>query len=455
MNTNNIVPFYLKFFISLSILSYFCATGWLEIKPDISLATPTTLKDFQSLLDNSSTMNGDCPGLGEIASDGHHLDDNEFQASSNILKNAYSWSREFPYIYVLDWTTPYSRVFYCNVVLEGLEKNIQNMDGIYNKDNIKGQALFHRAKALYELAEIWAPPYDPNTSKSDLSIPLKVKSDINAATVRATADQVLNQVISDLSEAKDRLPLKQDYITRPTKSAVFALLARIYLSKEDYTSAERCTDSCLALSNQLLDYNSIDAQLSYPINPVSNNEILFHSILTTWGNSFNLLIDTALYNLYDTTDLRRDIFFDRDVNGTIRYKGSYSGDYSFFNGLAVDEIYLIKAECSARAGKPAIAISYLNNLLVKRHNSKFIPKSASTGNEALDLVLTERRKELLCRGLRWSDLRRLNMDPKRATTIQRTIKQKTYKLEPSGYNYTFPIPDDVLQLSGIQQNKGW
>ncbi|MET6999406.1 RagB/SusD family nutrient uptake outer membrane protein [Chitinophaga defluvii] len=455
MYTNKVTPFYIKFFFSLSIISYFCATGWLEVKPDTKLATPTTLKDFQSLLDNASIMNGSCPGLGEYASDGHYLTDNTFQTASNILKNAYTWSHEFVYREVTDWTTPYARIFYCNVILEGLEKSEKKEDGEYDKDNIKGQALFQRAKALYELTEIWAPPYDPHTSKTVLSIPLKLKSDINDVTVRATAYEVLNQIINDLSEAKGLLPLNQTYVTRASKSAAFALLARIYISQEDYANAEKYADSCLRLNSQLVDYNSINAEQSYPISPTNNNEILFHSILTTWGTSINFLIDPALYKLYDTTDLRRDIFFTKNLNGEIRYKGSYDGRYTFFNGLAVDEVYLIMAECSARLGKVATAIDYLNKLLLKRHNSNFTPLTASTPNQALDLVLTERRKELLCRGLRWSDLRRLNKDPRLATTIQRAIAQNKYSLEPGSYKYTFPIPDDVFQLSRIEQNPGW
>ncbi|MFP9100715.1 RagB/SusD family nutrient uptake outer membrane protein [Flavobacterium sp. RHBU_24] len=96
-----------------------------------------------------------------------------------------------------------------------------------------------------------------------------------------------------------------------------------------------------------------------------------------------------------------------DGNGH-SYWGSYDGSPLPFSGIATDEIYLIKSECLARAGKFTEAMQVLNTLLEKRWIAgTFFPLSA-TGTAALDIILSERRKELVLRGLRWSDLRRLN-----------------------------------------------
>lgn len=82
----------------------------------------------------------------------------------------------------------------------------------------------------------------------------------------------------------------------------------------------------------------------------------------------------------------------------------------------------------------------------------FIPYTASTASDALNTILLERRKELLMRGIRWSDLRRLNKEPQFAKTLIRIEDGQTYSLQPGGLRYIFPIPLLVIQMTGIPQN---
>jgi len=58
----------------------------------------------------------------------------------------------------------------------------------------------------------------------------------------------------------------------------------------------------------------------------------------------------------------------------------------------------------------------------------------------------------LFRGIRWTDLRRLNLDASSAITIYRKLNGTVYKLEPNSVNYILPIADDVIRLSNIPQN---
>jgi hypothetical protein len=99
------------------------------------------------------------------------------------------------------------------------------------------------------------------------------------------------------------------------------------------------------------------------------------------------------------------------------------------------------------------ALSDLNTLLVKRWtNGNFTPFTASSALEAQDTILEERRKELAFRGLRWTDLRRLNKEGANIT-LTRLLFGQTYHLSPNSPYYVLPIPPDVIALSGIQQNQ--
>jgi hypothetical protein len=75
----------------------------------------------------------------------------------------------------------------------------------------------------------------------------------------------------------------------------------------------------------------------------------------------------------------------------------------------------------------------------------------NTPQEAFDTVLSERRKELPFRGVRWSDLRRLNKESANITLI-RKINGAVDTLAPNSKLYALPIPPDVLLLSGISNN---
>ncbi|GAA0881862.1 hypothetical protein GCM10009120_04580 [Sphingobacterium siyangense subsp. cladoniae] len=94
----------------------------------------------------------------------------------------------------------------------------------------------------------------------------------------------------------------------------------------------------------------------------------------------------------------------------------------------------------------------LNKLLLHRWKSgKFQVLTAKSDSEALDLILKERRKELLFRGVRWLDLKRLNKEG-REISLKRVLGGKEFVLYPNDLRYALPIPEDVIELSGMQQN---
>jgi hypothetical protein len=97
----------------------------------------------------------------------------------------------------------------------------------------------------------------------------------------------------------------------------------------------------------------------------------------------------------------------------------------------------------------------LNTLLIKRWKSgTFKPLDSNTAEEALKKVLEERRKELLYRMLRWMDLKRLNKEQQFQKSLKRILNNEEYTLLPNDPKYALPIPERVIELSGMQQNPG-
>src|SRR5690606_10972867 len=151
--------------------------------------------------------------------------------------------------------------------------------------------------------------------------------------------------------------------------------------------------------------------------------------------------------------LRRQAYF-RDVSDRKVFKGSYRGGVAFFTGLATDEVYLTRAECAVREGDLETAYKDLNFLLSKRFDSDtFRPIAGLNRDELLEFVIKERRKELVLRGIRWEDLRRLNKEVAFQTTLIREVNGQRYELTPESARWVWPIPDNEISTGNIEQNR--
>lgn len=447
-------------------------SNFLDIKPRSNLVVPTTITDFQALLENDGggvvgSGFDASPGLGEISSDNYFMPDNYYQSSASVLtKNLYTWATD-PYSglgNLKDWNLPYSQILITNLATEGLNNIPVNSNNLQSWNNTFGDALFKRAFAFWNLAQVFCPPYDSSTAMSDLGLPLKLSSDINKVVQRSTVQQTYDHILKDLNAAINLVPNSfAGHLNRASKPGVYALLARVYQSMRAYNKAGLYADSSLQLYSNLIDYNTVSTTTSSPFTN-KNVETIYQCMVSSGSivfaaTSTSTIPDSIIYRSYASNDLRSLIFF--RVNTTtnvVSFKNGYEGNLanSQFTGITSSEMYLIRSECSARAGNVSAAMADLNALLVNRWKkngtvSTFVPYTASSASNALSQVLIERRKELIFRGLRWMDLRRLNKEGF-GITLKRVIAGQTYTLAPNSSLYTLPIPPDEIALSGIQQN---
>jgi hypothetical protein len=123
-----------------------------------------------------------------------------------------------------------------------------------------------------------------------------------------------------------------------------------------------------------------------------------------------------------------------------------------FTGISTAEVYLILAESHARLYHTDISLKYLNKLLMNRwRKGQFTPFTATNPANALALILVERQKEMVFRGQRWADIKRLNMeDPK--ITLKRIYNGQSFDLAPNDLRYALPIPQTIIRKNGMEPN---
>lgn len=430
--------------------------SFLNAKPNQALFIPSTLKDLENILNDQNTFNIGDPGLGEIASDDYYLTSDIIRNEDITDRNGYLWAKQLYNVgqNINDWNVPYQQVYYANTILDNLPKVAINANQQTEANQVKGSALFFRATAFYNLVQTFAMPYDASSSSTDLGIPLRLSSDLNKKSVRPNVQQCYDQIITDLITAQPLLPIMAAYQTLPSQPAANAILARVYMAMANYSKAFQYADACLTQFGTLTDYNTLKPT-PYAINTSLLSEDIFHTSQIGWDatepNNVGIT-DSTLYKSYSTNDLRKSVCFASN-NGLPYFSGTYDLKYYNYSGIATDEVYLIRAECNARLGNTLAALKDLNSLLITRwQTGTYIPYTATTADLALKEILTERRKELLFRGLRWTDLRRLNKETRFAVTLTRTYNSAVYTLPPNDKRYAMPIPDNEITNSGIQQN---
>ncbi len=441
-------------FILILLLAVFllsCQKEFLEKKPRTSLLVPSKLEDMQALLDNISIMNI-TPGLPCIAANEFIVVDNGLSQVTTVPeRETYLWAKD-PYqgATVSDWNVPYQQVFYANIVLDGLKKMEIAVQNTAIWREIKGNALFYRAKAFQSLASQFCKAYNERTAMVDLGIPLPLESDVNIRPGRGRLKNTYDRILQDLAEAESYLPAKVSIKNRPSRRAARMVSAQVYLSMGKFEEANLYAEKCLSEDATLIDFNDVKIgafDLFPSVLPNNYEEIIFFSQRVAYGfySRSVLRVEPSLFSLYHDNDLRKSVYYYKVASGATYFSGYY--------GLANDELYLISAESKIRTGQVEAGLQQLNTLLLKRYkNGTYIPFSNLSQDEAMRAVLNERRKELVWRGVRWFDAKRLNLEGKYPVTFSKTYNGINYILPPNDPRYVFPIPDDEIRESGIQQN---
>ena len=458
-------------FLALAAMFTSCGDSFLDLQQEKNQRVPNTMEDFQKLLYQTNVMNESAPvGLANIGADEYWVTDAQWASTTGFQpvqfqKNAYVWADE---IYVggetlTGWDNAYSAIYRTNLGLEFVAKTPRTAENGVAWDQLKSSALFMRALNFYQLAQVFCPVYSTENSNLPYGLPLREETDPTVGVPRSTVGETYEKIIADINEALPLLPNKGENVYRPSKAAAYALLSRVYMDMGDYTLAEKAADDCLAIQSELLDYTTVPVKqttlMTFAANGVGNPEIIYmnSSALTSFLNWYHP--DTTLVRSYGVGDARTKLFFQDTTVTKVKdltiFKGNYKGtnNATTFTGFATDEIYLNRAESRARNQNLTGALSDLNSLRQKRFFSEnFVPLESANSEEVLSWILEERRKELILRGTRWSDLRRLNKEAKYAKTLVRVVGGERYELKPESNKWTWPIMLEAVLMGDYVQN---
>jgi hypothetical protein len=449
-------------YISLAcfVLGITACRKYVEI-PALNVKELKNTKDYQALLNNGSGLIEKAYYYPVWSSDDAGSDNLTWQnAQIPVNGYAYTWAPKF-YSDLeddRDWADMYKTMYTLNSIITDVMQSEGGTEA--EKRNAYTQAQVHRAFLYLTLVNIYAKQYDSATAATDPGVPVLLNSSLFSSLKRWPVADVYGQILKDLQEALPNLPDQPDNVTYPAKGAAYAILAKTYLDMRAFSNAKLYADSALQLKSTLIDLNAYITNVTSFPHKINDPEIILSKV--TDQIPLSVPLSTELVTLLGTKDLRYQVYTKDGVSippanytnrGYMKHRILNEGT---FVGPGVPEMMLIKAECEARAGNASVAVSILNTLRKKRFTpTDYADLTATTGADALKLVIDERRRELMGTGARWFDQRRLQLDAGAnfIRPVTRIFKGVTYTL-PLGSNlYVYAIGDKYIKLNPeIEQN---
>lgn len=382
------------------------------------------------------------------------------EANGTINMNAY-------------WRRGYNTIRYCNFLLQRID-DFRN-ENPTKADAIKGQLYALRALTHFNLANIFAQPYNFTPDASHPGIPYDTIYEQSQHIVRQSVREIYDHAIDDLNMAIQLIPISltgimpsnitaQSWIS---KYAAKALLARILLFKGDFVNAKSLASEVSAAvpimpradyPSKLFTVNDKESLFWFP--PAQNSSgssVAFQGYYFSMTNYFAATSDLVDLIKQRPADSRNKWFATMTGNNWQIKKFpmgvvagiTISGLAYYHPVIRSSEMYLTVSEASAKTGDESTARFYLDAIRQRADNS--VAPSTATGAALLDSIYSERRKELCFENLRMYDLLRLGKGVNRSDVVSPSPAILPY---PSNKAIA-PIPLIDVQYFSLPQNPNY
>lgn len=361
------------------------------------------------------------------------------------------------------WEKYYFKIKNCNAILD-YANEVRATDPAL-KMRVLAETHFFRAFFYFNLVTTFSKPY--NVDPTAPGVPLKLNSAYEEERMRRnTVGEVYAQIVKDLEASEKYYSQFADGkyfadVRRPSVHSLNLFRSRVALYMENWEDARKYSE--LVIKNKkgfaLYDLNRFVATTDRPYPSYTDVENVNSETIFVYGNvrsitNYSLSPGTStipaktgvntsvaalevssfvaspeLMNSFEDGDLRKDLYVVKEClkyPPTTPIPGFYtiygkiniyqkneatSGNGKFGFSFRLSEAYLNYAEACAKLNKGSEAKTKMSDLLAKRYVSgsadAVIPNI--DGEELVNYILKERRKELCLEGHRWFDQKRNGM----------------------------------------------
>lgn len=474
-------------YISIALASLICTISckkdFLNVPDNSFINRQSYVKDLKS---TEELLNGTYVLLGQNLYSGVNIvypdliaDNVKPVAGAGWFANHYSWKQradmqpeEAPNPQSLamnaSWVAGYRIIRSCNSIIESADKyRDQNLE---KADDIKAQAYALRALVHLQLVSVFAQSFNFTANGSHTGIPYVTTSDVTQPVKRESVGEVFEEMINDLNIAIPLFKMEKDNALFMNRNAAKALLARIYLFKQDFLLAKGVAGEIArevpimngsSYPSKLFTHDETESLFQLPPVEAGVGGAMYSTFFT------GTFLQGVLYSFTATSDIAELLReFPQDVRNDWIVKNGGNWDIKKYPTnvipgfslpeashyqtlLRSSEMYLILAESYSNLNSEDSARFYLNAIR-NRAGLPSIDKSIG-GKALLDSVYKERRKELAFEGLRMFDLLRWKEGVYRKDAPDPAAKNLPYPSDKS----IAPIPIPDVNIAGLNQNAGY
>ena len=373
--------------------------------------------------------------------------------------------------------------------------HLSNLPDGADKNNFEGEARFLRALNHFDMVRSYSKiPTQSADALGSFGMHYLDVHEPFAKPARPTVSDTYQKILDDLLIAKDKI--NQDNgiaVGRAGKSAVYALLSRVYLYLGDYPNV--LTYGQLAIDNATPAMGTISSGTNF-VNlwndaPTStgvlfkiraeNTDGVTPGTVFLQGSALNrkseFVVTKEFYDLFtptfaNFTDIRKSAYLitsnfqGKSYNHIIKYDGRPGAPANLVDikVLRIEEVYLNMAEAQYKINGGGL--NYLDAVRTKRYVSTLNPvvpfvSGNETGTALWNAIMKERRLELAFEFDRFYTLKRLALPMDRSTTEGHFsngtgVPATVTHIDAGDTRWQMPIPSYYRDLNkNYQQNPGY
>lgn len=327
-----------------------------------------------------------------------------------------------------DWRSFYKTINYCNTVLD-LAPDVLDSDPTFKEEQLQA----YRAEMLTIRSLMYF--YLVRTFRE---VPLKIRATVSDGDpyeiAKSTEEEVLNQIIADLTEAEQIAVASYGNHDknkgRVTRYTVNALQADVYLWKGDYASCKVACDKIINsgqfgivesnvwFSGIFVEGNSNESIFELQFDAQKTNPFFnMFAVNGRWLASILVMeeIYTIDFDVADNKDIRGESASLQTDGRIWKYIGwdasrprSIAESYAHWIVYRFADILLMKAEAMALTGEGEGAIEIINKIRARGHALDATRRDVNPSDieGLLEYILEERAREFAFEGKRWFDVLR-------------------------------------------------